>query len=69
MKATKAEIEAYDESVIRREQRYGAVASFARVSQGDIFASAYIEQDGSGYIQVYKGTELIRRFEFAREEK
>ena len=67
MANTRAVIVTYDKNREKSESRLGSEAAWAQAATWHTFANAYVEKDGSGYIQIRRDGEIIHRFEFGPE--
>ncbi len=67
MAATIAIATGYDASRAKEIHRLGSVGARARANTWRTFTTAYVQADGSGYIEVERDGEVIHRFDFGSE--
>jgi hypothetical protein len=64
---TRATIEAYDKNRKKETSRLGSEQAWVQAATWHTFATATVEKDGSGYVQVKRDGQIIHRFEFESE--
>lgn len=67
MAATIAEATGYDNTREKTTHRLGSQAAEVRAATWRTFATAYVHRDGSGYVEVKRGREVLHRFDFGEE--
>lgn len=69
MAATIAKATGYDSSRMKETHRLGSIAAIGEANTWRTFAEAYIEKDGSGYVNVTRDGKVLYYWVFGPESK
>ena len=56
-----------DKTRRKETHRLGSVASYVEANTWRTFITAYIDKDGSGYVEVRRDCNILNRFDFPAE--